>query len=227
MTAFVALLALDERRIAARRLDVAPCLRLPASAFGPADPEQTPAGAPPLSAPSAADTAAAESAPDDVADEAGPEAHAASAAAERLGEESAEAGGVGASGGNTGGRAGSAMGTSARLDGVQSPGPNPNPNPGLAANGGASGAPAGTRGVGGECWAEPPGPGEESENLGSRAGPAQAWGLSRALQAFVAERYAPWMLRPPVQARPQAPLCWVWQAVRALRLPEKGETRLP
>lgn len=223
MTAFVALLALDERRIAARRLDAAPCLRLPASAFGPANPEQTLAGAPPPSAPSAADTAVAESSPNDMVDEAGPEAHAASVTAERPGEESADADGVGAGGGNTGGRAGGAAGTSARLDGMQSPDRNPSPGP--AASGGAGGTPAGTRGVGGERWAEAPGPGDEGENLASRAGPAQAWGLSRALQAFVAERYAPWLLRPSVQARPQAPLCWVWQAVRALRPPE--ENRLP
>ena len=214
----MALLALDERRIAARRLDVAPCLRLPASAFGPADPEQTMAGAPPPSAPAAADTAAAESAPDDVAGEAGPEAHAASATAERPGDEDAEADGA-----DAGGQAGG-MSTSARLDGVQSLDPNPNPGP--ATSGGASGVPAGMHGMSGERWAGAPGPGDEGGDLARRAGPAQAWGLSRALQAFVAERYAPWLLRPSVQARPQALLCWVRRVVRALRLPEKGETRL-
>ena len=218
VTAFVALLALDERRIAARRLDIAPCLRLPASVFGPADLEQTLAGAPPPSAPSAADTAAAESAPDDVVDAAEPEGHAASATAERPGEENAGARGVDASGRDTDGRrTGSAVGTSAKLDGVQSPGPSP--SPGLAASGGAYGATAGTRGVDGERWARASaaGPADADDDVsGSRAGPAQAWGLSRALQALVAERYAPWLLRPSVQACPHMQRCWVWQAVSAL-----------
>ena len=190
MTAFVALLALDERRIAARRLDVAPCLRLPTSAFGPVnpsvDPDQTPAHASPPDAPAPADTAAADTAPHAGVDAAGGEARVAAGAAERAGDCSGDAG---------------AAGTSAKLDGVQSPGPGP--GAGLAANGRAGGAHADAHSVDEERWARAPAPGPVGggEVTGSRAGPPQAWGLSRALQALVAERYAPWLLRPSVQAR--------------------------
>ncbi len=194
MTAFVALLALDERRVAARRLDAAPCLRLPAAYFGAADPA-APAAAPPAE-PVAAGT------PPGPADDAGDaEAPAAGAHArvpeQPSGRPETRALTAAAANGAAADAEPGASGRSAQLGGMErGAGPagasDVHGDGSTADRGAAGGKPAARRSTAGAPW-----PGEP---VGVESGRRPARGLSSALQGFMARRYAPWLLRPAVRA---------------------------
>jgi len=189
VTAFVALLALDERRVAARRLDAAPCLRLPAAYFG-ADPA-APAAAPP------AEPLAAAPPPGPADNAADDEASAAKSPGEPSGRPDARASSAAAADGAAVDAEPGASGRSAQLSGMERgagpAGTSDAPDDGSTAERGAAGGkPVARQSAAGASGARGP----------AGAGPARrpARGLSSALQGFMARRYAPWLLRPAVRA---------------------------
>lgn len=238
----MALLALDERRIAARRLDVAPCLRLPASAFGSENDAAANASADVADAGLDASTGTASTSAAVVLVDANgmvevrPSAapvdgsRAGTSLGTSLGE--ADAAGSGENGAREEGRGAAADAAVRAGDGGGGPGAGPAVGADTAEEerarvvagagvhlDGVQGAAPMARGAAGRGRGRGEEEKQEKEVLAGRKAAAACGaagsregsglpgdgrgaprGLSHALQAFMAERYAPWLLRPRVQA---------------------------